>query len=88
MLIKQLGNDICVHIYFLQQFQIRSKVVINAQTEVALEIFSIEGTRGAEADKGLIYYLPLRNRNVMTRACGALILAPYLRDKHRLKSVS
>lgn len=26
-------------------------------------------------------YLPLLNRNVITRACGALILAPYLRNK-------
>lgn len=31
-------------------------------------------------------YLPLLNRNVITRACGALILAPYLRKiKHTLK---
>lgn len=33
-------------------------------------------------------YLPLLNRNVITRACGALILAPYLRNKQSVISAS
>lgn len=32
-------------------------------------------------------YLPFLNRNVITRACGALILAPYLRKKHTAMSL-
>lgn len=32
-------------------------------------------------------YLPLLNRNVITRACGALILAPYLRNKQSVISL-
>lgn len=31
-------------------------------------------------------YLPFLNRNVITRACGALILAPYLKNKHSVMS--
>ena len=41
-----------------------------------------------QEEKKIVNYLPLLNRNVITRACGALILAPYLREKHFIVKTS
>lgn len=48
---------------------------------------SIRLTRYININYSSNSYLPLLKRNVITKACGALILAPYLRNKHTVMSV-